>query len=527
MNTESKPESAASPPASIRWNVGLRLLLLGIAAILWVRWRDDWAFQKRNLITYEISAVTLIALLVWWTFLSRAPNRLRLGITYGLLGLALTGTALFRIRGMSGDMKPILEFRWVSSPRQQSLSTAPSLMKDPAGATGPRTNSASFPQFQGPDRNGILRGPRLETDWRAHPPKVLWRQRVGSGWSGFAISGPLAITQEQRGPQEAVVALDVMTGRQVWTCEYPARFTSTIAGEGPRATPTVTGDRVLAYGGNGILNCLDLHSGTRLWSHDVMAETNARTPEWGCASSPLVVDDRVIVHGGEGAGHSLCAHRIADGQRAWVGGTLNASYSSPVLVELVGIRQLLSFNDGSISGHNPTNGATLWNRPWGNGNMVVSTPVVIGSNRVLFSSGYGVGAELIELGAGDRGRLTPTTVWKSLRMKSKFSHLFPLNGFLYGLDDGIFACLDLKDGSQRWKAGRYGHGQGLLVGDLYLLMAESGDLVLLRPEPDALKELARFPVFDSKTWNPIALSQDLLLVRNDVEAACLRLSTAE
>jgi hypothetical protein len=111
-------------------------------------------------------------------------------------------------------------------------------------------------------------------------------------------------------------------------------------------------------------------------------------------------------------------------------------------------------------------------------------------------------------------------------MKSKFAHLFARDGSLYGLDDGIFACVNLADGSQRWKEGRYGHGQGLVVGENYLLMAESGELVLLRPAPDAPNELARFRVFNSKTWNPIALSGDLLLVRNDQEAVCLKLKLA-
>jgi outer membrane protein assembly factor BamB len=149
--------------------------------------------------------------------------------------------------------------------------------------------------------------------------------------------------------------------------------------------------------------------------------------------------------------------------------------------------------------------------------------VVVSSNRVLFSSGYGVGAELLEVVRTDSGKFTAKLVWKSIRMKAKFAHLFARDGFLYGLDDGILACVDLADGSQRWKEGRYGHGQGLLVGELYLLLAESGELVLLRPTPDAPNELARLRAFDSKTWNPPALSGDLLFVRNDQEAACLRL----
>jgi outer membrane protein assembly factor BamB len=194
-----------------------------------------------------------------------------------------------------------------------------------------------------------------------------------------------------------------------------------------------------------------------------------------------------------------------------------------VLATLAGSLQVLAFNNGSVSGHDPAAGTTLWEHPWGNGNVVCASPVVVSSNRVLFSSGYGVGAELLEISPSATGKFSVNQIWKSIRMKAKFAHLYVRDGFLYGLDDGIFACVDMQDGSQRWKEGRYGHGQGLAVGDLYLLMAESGELVLLRPTPEAPNELARHRVFDAKTWNPIALSGDLLLVRNDREAACLRL----
>ena len=154
------------------------------------------------------------------------------------------------------------------------------------------------------------------------------------------------------------------------------------------------------------------------------------------------------------------------------------------------------------------------------------TPVVVSSNRVLFSSGYGYGAELLEISHDANAKFSAALVWKSNRMKAKFAHLFVRDGNLYGLDDGILACVNLADGSQRWKEGRYGHGQGLLVGENYLLMAESGELVLLQPTATGPNELARFPAFKAKTWNPIALSDDVLLVRNDEEAACLRLKLA-
>lgn len=494
--------------------------MLGV--VVWVRMQSDWAFQKRNLTTAQVIVISGILLLGWWTFFSRAPHRLRLGITYGFVGAAILGAALFRLRGMSGDMMPIIEFRWGTRALPGPKTSSPSAAKN-SPTDLPRPD---FTQFLGPERNGILPGPVLATNWQMQPPEILWRQKIGAGWSGFVIVGDVGITQEQQGEDDCVVAYDLRTGKSIWRHATKARYDTVIAGEGPRATPTVVSNRVFTCGGTGIMSCLDLASGKQLWSHDLVADSGGTIPQWGYTCAPLVVADLVIAHGGEGVSRSLFAYRIADGKQIWAGGASGPSYASPGFATVAGVPQVLAFNDGSVSGHDPATGATLWEKSWGNGNVVCASPVVVSSNQVLFSSGYGVGAELLEIVPAGSNRFAARLCWKSIRMKSKFAHLYARAGSLYGLDDGIFACVNLADGSQRWKEGRYGHGQGLLVGDLYLLMAESGELVLLRPTPEAPNELGRFPVFNSKTWNPIALSGDLLVVRNDQEAACLRLKTA-
>jgi outer membrane protein assembly factor BamB len=355
---------------------------------------------------------------------------------------------------------------------------------------------------------------------------VLWRQPLGAAWSGFSIVGGRAFTQEQRGSEECVSCYDVATGKLLWLHADQARYATTIAGEGPRATPTVVGDRVLTLGATGLLNCLHAATGRKLWQRDILKDADSAVPEWGLAGSPLVLDGRVIVSAGGSRNKSLLAYAVSDGALLWGGGTAAVSYGAPFVATLAGTPQILAFNTLEITAHDADTGKVLWQRPWGNGYPSVAAPVVVSENRVLFTSGYGVGAELLEVQRTENGRFTATPVWQSIRMKAKFANPVARDGFLYGLDDGILACLDLKDGSQRWKQGRYGHGQGLLVGEHYLLMAESGELVLLRPTPEAPNEIARFRVFNAKTWNPIALAGDLLLVRNDLEAACLRLPLA-
>ncbi len=524
------PPGPRRPP--LRWWPGGITAALTAILIAVYRLVLDVPFQTRNLLTAVTLVVASLVLGIWWLFLSRAPVRLRLlSLVAGCL--VLGGLAsLFRVRGVSGDLVPILEPRWSRQASAPPVAAPPPAPQPAAPAAAPPAMPAAtpaptadldFPQFQGPRRDAVLDGPALARDWTARPPHVLWRQPIGPAWSGFAIAGPRAITQEQRGEEELVTCYDLATGRRWWEHADPARYATTIAGEGPRCTPTVVGDRVYTLGATGWLNCLDVATGRPRWRRDLRQDAGVKVPEWGFASSPLVVDGRVIVSAGGAEGRSLLAYRAEDGEIAWTGGSRPVNYSSPTLVTLLGRPQVLMFNSQYITAHAPETGAVLWEYPWGRGQPHVALPVPVGANQIVFSSGYGVGAELLELETAADGRLVPRQVWKSIRLKAKFSNFFEYQGSLFGLDDGILACLDARDGSLRWKEGRYGHGQMLRVGDLILLMAEGGELVLLEPSPEGRRELGRFRVFPGKTWNPPALAGTWLLVRNDLEVACLRL----
>jgi hypothetical protein len=217
------------------------------------------------------------------------------------------------------------------------------------------------------------------------------------------------------------------------------------------------------------------------------------------------------------------AYRAATGDFVWGNGTDGAAYSSPCLITLAGIPQILIFNSNGISAHDPVCGTNLWKHPWPSGHPHVSMPIVLPGDRLLVSSGYGTGSELLKLQADTEGKLAATRVWKSNRLKAKFTNVVYRDGYIYGLDDGIMTCLDATSGEQKWKAGRYGHGQEILAGDLLLVGAESGEVILLDPSPEESRELTRFYALKGKTWNPPALAGQYLVVRNDKEAACYRL----
>lgn len=522
--TDHPPATLARPRPPIRWWPVVVLLLAATTVILWLRADGDASFQRRNLQSLGVGMGAAMLLLLWWVAFSRARWKLRLAVTVTVLSVGGLGAGLFRIRGVSGDLLPIIEPRWARSalPAVQPVTNAAAVVPLVASTTPP----PDFPQFLGPDRTAVLREPVLDPDWKTKPPQLRWRKPVGAAWSGFAIVGALALTQEQHGEQELVTCCNAVTGDLIWSHADAARYATTIAGEGPRCTPTVVSNRVFTLGATGILNCLDLATGQRRWSRNIATDAKAGVPEWGFSGSPLVVDGLVVVSAGGQPDQSLLAYRATDGGLAWAAGSAPTSHASPFLATLAGQRQILAFNSRRITAHEPATGSVLWEYPWGTGQPHVAVPVIVGTNGVVFSSGYGVGAELLAVAPDAAGQWTASRVWQSRRMKAKFANPVARDGFLYGLDDGILACVDLKDGSQPWKEGRYGHGQGLLLGELLLLMAESGELILLRPTPLAPNELGRFRVFASKTWNPIALAGHRLIVRNDKEAACLELPVA-
>lgn len=500
------------------------VVAMGIALIA-VRHRADLPFQSRNLGSLAVVTMAGAALWFWWVCFSRARRRWRLTIAAVTLLAAATGLALFRIRGVSGDLMPIFEPRWRAAANSQAPATAP--IQAPLPDSGsPVPARPDFPQFLGPHRDGVVEGPPLARDWQTNPPQLLWRQPIGAGWSGFAIVGNRALTQEQRGEEELVTAYDALTGRKLWESADRTRYATTIAGVGPRATPTVASNRVYTLGATGRLNCLDLTDGRRVWQRDLQLEAGVNPPEWGFAGSPLVLGNRVLVSAGGADDRSLLAFDAASGEPLWRAGSAPAGYSSPVLTTLADTAQVLMFNARRITAHDPETGTVLWEYPWGKGQPHVAVPVPIGPNRVVFSSGYGVGAELLQIRRAADGSFRAEQLWASRALKAKFANFIAWQECLFGLDDGILACVDVTDGRRRWKEGRYGHGQFLRVGELLLLMAEGGDLVLLAPTPEAPNELGRLPVFDGKTWNPPALSGSLLLLRNDQEATAWRLPLA-
>ena len=495
----------------IRWWPLFAILSLAISGIMVIWILEAGHRQDKVLWTTMVVILTTLLGILWLLGFSRLRWRIRfIAVAIVLLCIFLSAN-LFQFKGFSGDLTPIFEWRWQEKPatfRQDSGSTSNTEM-----------SAMDYPQFLGQHRNGVVPGIKLNLDWDTHPPKLVWRQPIGAGWSGFAVVGNSAITQEQEDDWEKVVCYELHTGEIKWSHQDAARYNDPPAGLGPRATPTISGNRVYTVGSTGILNCLDFETGEQLWTTNIFEENEADTPPWGVSISPLVLGELVIVS----AGGAVAYHKDT-GEIVWTGYRTKSGYSSPLLTTLVGTEQIVLFNQGLITAHEPLSGQLLWKQPWSPIRAeCVAQPVPLADDKLLVSTGYGVGAKLYQISRNPAGEFNVSVVWETMYLKAKFTNIVYYKGYLYGLDDGIFACINPADGTRQWKRGRYGHGQTLLISDVLLVLTESGEVVLVEPDPESHTEHARFAALKGRTWNTPALVGRYLLVRNDREAACYEL----
>ena len=336
------------------------------------------------------------------------------------------------------------------------------------------------------------------------------------------MRGDLLYTQEQRGDDEVVACYNATTGEPVWRHRDATRFWESMGGAGPRGTPTLSDGRVYTFGATGILNVLDAANGTVAWSRNAAADTDTKVPYWGFASSPLVVDDLVIV-AVEGA---LVGYDLATGDPRWFGPNGGAGYSSPHRLTIDGVAQILLMSAAGATSVAPANGKLLWEHPWPGGTRIVQ-PALIAGGDILISRGDTTGMRRIAVARGPGG-WTIEERWTSVRLKPFFNDFVVNEGHAFGFDGRILACIDVEDGKRKWKGGRYGSGQLVLLPDqdLLLVVSEEGELALVSATPDQFTELARFPAIEGKTWNHPVLVGDVLLVRNGQEMAAFRMPLA-
>ena len=500
---------------------------------------------------YALPPVVAPVLVAWAALTRNFSDGVRRATMVVAMFLACGVWLFFRTDGIIGSGSQIT-WRWTPSAEERllakgeetspepatkpSVAAAPTSPEDGAAAGRnaesatvlpsplPRAARAEWPGFRGPNRDSAIDGVRVNTDWTTSPPVQLWRRQVGPGWSSFAVTGDVLYTQEQRGESEEVAAYRVSTGRPIWRHRDPVRFWESNGGAGPRATPTINHNRVYTFGATGILNALDADTGARVWSRNVATDAEKTVPMWGFASSPLVIGDLVVV----AASGRLAAYDAATGKRRWLGPPRPGSYSSPHLFTADGVQQILLLSAAGVTSVSPEDGALLWEQEWDGGGTTIVQPALTGDGDLLINAiatSGGLGLRRLNVTHGSNG-WNVSERWTSTGLKPYFNDFVVHKGHAFGFDGNILACIDLSDGHRKWKGGRYGNGQLILLAaeDLLLVLSEDGELALVKATPDQFTEVARFKAIEGKTWNHPVLVRDTLLVRNGEEMAAFKLA---
>jgi outer membrane protein assembly factor BamB len=398
-----------------------------------------------------------------------------------------------------------------------------------ATLTAPPPAGPDWPQYRGPNRDGIASADHFNTDWTAKPPKVAWKSPLLGKYGSVAVADGRVYVQGKEGDNERLICLKAADGKVLWADDSPADYTP-LAGysEGPRGTPTIHDGRAYTAGALGQLRCVKLNGDDRpqpLWEKDLRAEYDVDMPrmQWGFASSPLVEGDLVIVQPGGKKGAVVAFDRV-NGEPRWAVGNSPGGYSSPVAATLDGVRQVLAVTGDSIVGVGVPDGKKLWEYPWRNEPFRVNaaSPVVAGE-FVFVSSEYDKGCVLLRV---ERGGGKPVFFKPGKNgLKTKHSTAVHRDGFVYGSDGPVLKCMSLREGKlvADWEApARIDTASVVLVGDTLLAQDHRGGLFLIDADPTECRVRWELKgVLTGTSWATPAVVNGRIYTRDAANVVCI------
>ena len=388
-----------------------------------------------------------------------------------------------------------------------------------------------WPQFLGPDRNGVSKESiPLVDSFPPTGPKVVWKVAGGVGMSGIAVARNKCLTVVHRNGNQTLISLDRNTGRELWSAPFAPAYKNAM-GDGTRATPTVHTNSVVCFSGEGILVCHELETGKEIWKKNLLQELKATPSEYGMSCSPLIVNNAVICHVGS-VDAAVAATDLTTGKTIWTAGKGRAGYSSPAVVKIAGRDQVVAFVGSQCIGIEPTTGKVLWDYPFVTDyECNTATPAFL-DGRVLLSSGENHGSVLLEIAKEGDG-FSAKEIWKSLgtgsAMRSEWQTPLVAGKVIFGFDNvggagpiTNLTCLDAANGTVLWKQMRFGKSNGILADGKLIISTLEGELVLVRASPEKFVEMARAQVI-GKTRQAPSLSDGYAFLRDDEQIVCVDL----
>jgi outer membrane protein assembly factor BamB len=401
----------------------------------------------------------------------------------------------------------------------------------------PAPESAGWPQWRGPHRDGVIRMSDLSTDWPKKGPPLLWEKRIGLGYSSFAVKDGRFYSLFREEDKEVVACWSVDNGKELWRHPYDCRANTDYPG--PRSTPTLDGDRLYSVGSDGTLLCLDAATGSPRWQKDLVRDFHASVPKWGVAFSPLIDGELLFASPGGPNGNSLAAFNKRTGELVWKCLDEPVGYSSPIAVTIAGTRQILFLMGRCLVAVRADDGKLCWRYPWTTSfDVNAATPlafktrpdvgfgtVIAGEEDYVFiSSGYGRGCALLKVVATVGSRFEARTVFTGKQMSCHFASPVRRGEYLYGIDDSRLSCLNLRTGKVMWKLSGIQKGSLLRVNDYLLTLGEEGQLALLDAVPEKPTPKAEARPFDGgRCWTMPVIAEGKLFLRDERQMKCFDL----
>ncbi len=398
-------------------------------------------------------------------------------------------------------------------------------------------SAAEWPQWRGPNRDGVSGEVGLLKEWSPNGPKVLWKVPLGEGFSGISVSQGRVYTMFSEGNDEFVVCLDATDGGEIWRFRSDKNYHEGQGGNGPRATPTIDGDLLFTISAYGKLYALNAANGQEVWSHDLQRKFGSDMPRWGFSTSPLVDGESLLVEVGGKGEKSIAAFNKKTGDVIWSSYKDKLGYSSPIAVTIKGIRQIIFLTGTKVVSVSPTDGTIYWQRPWKTDyDINAATPVFIPPDKVLISSGYDTGAAVLQMRvfvspdddrtvgeqiSENQATIRIKEIWKNRKMKNQFSSSVLHANYLYGFDNSILKCIEANTGEEQWKSRGFGKGTVILADGHLIILSDRGKLGLAEATPAGYMEKASAKVLNGLCWTAPTLAGGKLYVRNEEEMVCL------
>jgi len=380
---------------------------------------------------------------------------------------------------------------------------------------------ADWLHYRGPSSNGAAaEAPKLPSTPTA---PILWRAQVGVGTSSVVVAEGKLYTQGHSAGAEYTRCLDAAKGTPIWEFHHPVSLDPNLFEGGSRATPTLSGDAVFILSHEGHVHCLDAASGAVRWERHLVKDFAGRKPDWGFSGAPLVSGGRVYLDCGGTVSSTVCLD-AKTGTVVWKTGADAAGYAAPLILNIAGRSTLVLLKASVLVGLQPEDGRELWRHTWKTSYDVnAATPLQVGPDRLLISSGYNSGAALIAVDASGAKE-----VWRNKNLRAHINTPVEWGGAIYGVDGntggGNLVCLDAATGERRWEEKSVKGGALVLAGGALIVVSEKGDLVIAEATARGYKQLLRQTVLSQRTWAQPVLANKRIYVRdNQGNLACVGL----